>query len=217
MIDLGYISDPFVDCFLKGEQLNFFDSGRRYLYWLRNMSVRAPQEWFVRKKFSVSDAISRQIINLGCGLDTTPFNLLVSQDECVHFKYIEIDLADVVNQKTHVIQKDPMIRELLGETLQFGDQLQVQSKRYALATNDITKIKSLDQKLRLAGINFSLPTMVVTEFVFAYIKTAEIEALIDYFAEHFPCLCFVDFSTSTPNSASERQRFSSKEAYLSSQ
>ena len=197
MIDLGYLSDPFVELFLKGEHLNIFDSGRRYLYWLRNMSVRAPQEWFVRKKHSITDAIPRQIVNLGCGLDTTAFNLLASQDDCVSFKYVDIDLPDVTNPKMQVIREDPKIRNLLGDNTMFGgDLLQVQSDRYTLASSDITKLDSLDEKLRLAGINFSLPTMVVTEFVLAYVQTTQIEALVDYFAKNFPSLCFVDFCTS---------------------
>lgn len=199
MVELGYNRDPFVECFLQGDHLNLYDSGRRYLYWLRIMSVRAPQEWFVRKRHSITDTIPRQIVNLGCGLDTTAFNLLAS-DDCVSFKYVEIDLPDVTNPKTQVIREDPKIRKLLGDHTTFGELLQVQSDRYVLASSDITKLDSLDEKLRLAGINFSVPTMVVTEFVLAYIKTTEIEALIDYFAQRFPCLCFVDFCTANLDS-----------------
>ena len=201
MINLGYLADPFVDCFLPTGHFDSFDPGRRFLYWLRYMSVRVPQKQFVRRLGTPMDSIPRQIINLGCGLDTTAFNLLASQDDCVSFKYVDIDLPDVTNPKMQVIREDPKIRNLLGDNTKFGgDLLQVQSERYTLASSDITKLDNLDEKLRLAGINFSLPTMVVTEFVLAYIKSAEIEALIDYFAEKFPCLCFVDFCTSNLNS-----------------
>ena len=71
MIDHGYLSDPFVECFLGTESLDIFDSGRRFLYWLRFKSVQAPQEQFLRKQGSASDSVPRQIVNLGCGLDTT--------------------------------------------------------------------------------------------------------------------------------------------------
>jgi O-methyltransferase involved in polyketide biosynthesis len=189
-----------VECFLGTESLDIFDSGRRFLYWLRFKSVQAPQEQFLRKQGSASDSVPRQIVNLGCGLDTTCFNLLANPERYVDFKYIEIDFPQVVDAKTQIIQEDPKIRKLLGDGVEFGDQLQVRSDRYALASSDITKLDHLDQKLRLAGIDFDVPTMVVTEFVLAYIETNEVEALVDYFTERFPTLCFVDFCTSNIDS-----------------
>lgn len=225
MIDHGYLSDPFVECFLGTESLDIFDSGRRFLYWLRFKSVQAPQEQFLRRQGSASDSVPRQIVNLGCGMDTTCFNLLANPERNVDFKYFEIDFPQVVNTKTQIIREDPKIRKLLGDGVEFGEQLQVRSDRYVLASSDITKLDHLDHKLRLAGIDFDAPTMVVTEFVLAYIESKEVEALVDYFTERFPCICFVDFCTSNIDSEFGRREmtvfqqrgipFKAKEYYYS--
>lgn len=57
------------------------------------------QQRFLAKKGTESDTVKRQIINIGCGYDTNVFNLFAGREKYVDFKYVELDLKEVVEKK----------------------------------------------------------------------------------------------------------------------
>lgn len=65
----------------------------------RTVGIQAVQQRFLAKKGDESDSLKRQIINIGCGYDTNVFSLFLHKEQHVPFKYVELDLKEVVEKK----------------------------------------------------------------------------------------------------------------------
>lgn len=194
MVELGYFKDPFLECFVKENHTEKFDAGRRILYWMRLLSMRSMQEEFLRTYKQEESLGPVQIINLGCGFDSTAFNLLNNSKEYAPFSYYEIDLPEVAETKAELIRSNHKLRNLLtGMDRDQSQKHMLKSDRYALTSCDITDFKRLHEVLLSMGVDPSKPTLVTTEYVLAYIETSQVEALIDYFSVHFRNITFVDF------------------------
>jgi O-methyltransferase involved in polyketide biosynthesis len=79
------------------------------------VAVQQVEERFLRKRGDASDSIKRQVINMGCGYDTFVFSLTSNKEKYCPFKYIELDLQEVVQKKVN--QKLP--RQSTSENRKF--------------------------------------------------------------------------------------------------
>ena len=103
----------------------------------------------------------KQIINIGCGYDTTIFNLLdqikSGQENSLNFKYIEMDLPEVVVKKIKFINKSNKIKQTFAQAdqkLEITDS-GITSQNYALFSGDITDLEDFRSKLQNLSIDFS--------------------------------------------------------------
>ena len=99
-IDLGYMQDNFVRFFvpekIKKEVL------LHHGYWARSWCFNSFARSFLRNSKE-----EVQILSIGCGLDTLPFNLLnIIDEKNAPFRFYECDLESVVKQKIGVINKN---------------------------------------------------------------------------------------------------------------
>ncbi len=101
---LGYFQDKFVEVFVKERVKKDVVLNRGY--WLRYMFFSRLVRRFIESNKNA------QVISLGCGYDTLPFNML-NEYEDVDFKYIELDLQKVVQRKIQFIKKDSILVEML--------------------------------------------------------------------------------------------------------
>lgn len=99
-IECGYMRDAFIDYFVPEHVQKEILMHRGY--WSRFWCFNA-----ITTKFLKNAKGRVQVLSLGCGLDTMPFNLLRDQAEQKYadFCYFECDLKDVVQQKIDVISK----------------------------------------------------------------------------------------------------------------
>ena len=192
-VEHGYFEDEFIKHFIEGEYKEAFDAYNRRSYWLRLVVMRAIQNQFLRKVGDQSDFVERQVINLGCGFDTAAFMLLKAKSTLSKFTFFEFDLPVVAQKKAEIIKKTPEILALLEKLAhQSSDGLLINSNDYKLNTCDLNDLAALDSKLRSAGIDFSKPTLVVSEYVLPYIESKQITSLVAYFATHFSRVAMID-------------------------
>jgi hypothetical protein len=120
----------------------------------RIASVQALQRKFLEKDGSASDAVERQIINIGCGYDTFVFNLFAEAEGLAPFKYIEMDLKEVVEKKVKFIQESKDLQaSFRGQTLGFKKKSKLTSERYGLAAVDLTDLLQLEYELGSLGVD----------------------------------------------------------------
>ncbi len=194
-VQRGYWADDFIQYFVEGDfQESFFPDLRRD-YWIRIYSIRSIQKQFLAKVGDGSDLPKRQIINFGCGLDTAAFNFIKDKSKFADFAYFELDLEEVAELKAELISKSPAIQQLISNrVVSPGAASLVDSDAYKLATCDLTDLDSLDETLRGLGVDFSKPTLVITEFVLPYIGSQHVNALVHYLGRKFKNIAMVDNS-----------------------
>lgn len=100
-LECGYMKDDFIDYFVPEHVHKEILMHRGY--WSRFWCFNSVMTSFLRNVKGKA-----QILSIGCGLDTMPFNLLKDQskNQYADFCYFECDLKDVVQQKIDTITKN---------------------------------------------------------------------------------------------------------------
>ena len=131
----------------------------------------------------------KQIIVLGAGFDTMMMRLKTNEkfaNESI--LYIEVDYPEVVAQKKEVIMKhaemkrfivpmDPASKKIPG----FVNQ----NIHYQILSCDIRNVNELQSHLEHAGVDFSVPTLVLSECVLVYIDPAVSDKIIAWVSKTF--------------------------------
>ena len=194
-VRLGYFKDEFIQYFSKEESIFQFTPSDRRDYWLRVFTMRSVQKDFLAKAGDESDLTERQIINIGCGLDTAAFNFIKDKSMYTKFSYFEFDLSEIAERKANTIKETPEIRRLLPRArFDCPSGPLVDSDVYKLDSCDLYDLDSLDNKLRGMKVDFTKPTLVLTEFVLPYIESKQISSVIGYFSRRFQSLAMLDNS-----------------------
>ena len=137
-------------------------------YWIRVAAYRSLQRQFLAH----SNATPVQVLSLGAGFDTSAFEFLSNKEFCdAQFVWFEIDLPDVVAQKSKVVLNNDELRALLFENNasdtnvdkdnRTASSAAVHSRRYRLLTADLRHREQVEAKLAAVGFDRSLPTLVV--------------------------------------------------------
>ena len=129
-IDRGYMQDSFVRFFvpetIKKEVL------LHHGYWARFWCFNSFARSFLRNAES-----EVQILSIGCGLDTLPFNLLNLMDkQLAPFSFYECDLESVVKQKIGVIKGNQ----------QFSDFLTARAGEHTVSTGKLIRERRITLK-----------------------------------------------------------------------
>lgn len=192
-ISKGYFTDPYVECFMK--ELVVTGTSTRRRSWARQSTMGIIQTQFLAKVGDQSDNIKRQIIDLGCGFSTKGFQLIADRSKYSSFGYFEIDFPDVVELKTNLIYKDAKLRRLLELDAEHqASTSSIRATHYGLAGCDLSDLKKLREQLLFLGVDFTLPTVLVADFVLPYIKRDTIEAFVAWTHASFDCFAFLDYS-----------------------
>lgn len=99
-IECGYMKDAFINYFVPEHVQKEILMHRGY--WSRFWCFNSLTTHFLKNVKGKA-----QILSIGCGLDTMPFNLLRERNERGYgdFCYYECDLRDVIEQKIDIITK----------------------------------------------------------------------------------------------------------------
>jgi len=157
-------------------------------------------------------ASGAQIVALGAGSDTTFFRM--RKAGTLPSKYVEVDLRDVVMKKFKIIYENADVRDELGlEQEQLKTMLEklktnpnepvvLIGPHYCLADVDITKVDDLEGLLkRIPGLDFSLPTIFVSECVLCYVEPRFSDGLLKWIVETFPNAAFTSYEQILPEDA----------------
>ena len=150
-VELGYMKDAFIDYFVPEHVKKEILMHRGY--WCRSWCFSSIVAKFVREaKGKV------QVISVGCGLDTLPFNLL-REMPAADVVYFECDLRDVVRQKIEVISKHADFIGFLRQrsatelVLDTGAKTRLLSNNYRLFDCDLNDVSGLQTALADVGVD----------------------------------------------------------------
>lgn len=148
-VDLGYMADRFIHYFVPATPRKEVVLNKGY--WCRYYCIYTLLKRFLRDfKGPV------QIVSLGCGLDTTPFNLFVdfAAEGRTDFAIFESDLEQVVTEKVSVIRHHPhflgFVEKDLGSTV---GKKEVHGGRYGLFPLDLNEPASLKGVFQAAKVD----------------------------------------------------------------
>lgn len=167
-----------------------------------------------------------QIVSLGAGLDTGFFRCV--NNGFAPTSYYELDFPDVTSKKSSIIRENEILMNCVrgiapNQDAQVSstanhvespvDDAQIKfmeneaggcdimSPKYNLLTADLRDIAACQAALAAAGINFSVPTLFLSECVLIYLEPEESCAIIAWTAKAFERAVFVTYEQIRPHDA----------------
>jgi hypothetical protein len=107
-----------------------------------------------------------QIVNIGAGYDTTSLNLM--ERNLTELCFFEIDFPDLIMKKANLLLKSREIRSVVkcdNTILEYKTSYGYDLGQLKLIGNDLHSSSNLLASLSGAGVDPSLPTLVITECV----------------------------------------------------
>ncbi|ANB11615.1 Ppm1p [Sugiyamaella lignohabitans] len=146
--------------------------------YIRVNSIDLLVEAFLNK-----DDSPKQIISLGAGSDTRPFQLLTNEKYHNRLVYHEIDFPVSTSRKVAAIVADPRFSSAIGTGIEKSEN-EIHSETYHLHAQDLRNIKS-DSFEILRGMDQSIDTLVISECCLCYLEPAESAAVLSWFKSKF--------------------------------
>ncbi len=169
-------------------------------YFTRVRALELIVQAFERHVLEAATAPPRvNLVLLGAGLDTLFFRLMDEEEEeanegGVTRCYYEVDFAPVVQYKAACIRADKELCQVLDvvagdattpdASLSFpsvvlASHAQGTGRRYALVAGDLADTAALEATLAHAGMDWSLPTLLIAECVLVYMEAAASQRLVE--------------------------------------
>ncbi|CAF0800622.1 unnamed protein product [Adineta ricciae] len=192
-IERGYWKDPYLKLLAHSTQHERRTPEISLGYYVRVYGLRSLIEKFIKLTNGQC-----QIINLGCGFDTTIFYLL--DNENLKFKhFVDVDFDELTEVKSMRIQRVPFLQKKFSQANQ---SLKIpcgfHSSLYTILPADLRDITQLDSQLKRLfehGIlDLTLPTIFISECVLVYMSNEHSSNLLRYLSQTFSqCCLFVNF------------------------
>ncbi|KAG9348695.1 hypothetical protein JZ751_029012 [Albula glossodonta] len=145
----------------------------------------------------------RQVLSLGAGFDSLYFRLHAegSLEKVVVF---EVDFPDVAQRKAALINSSSHLREVLRDWdpqphLPTGNTPARRGSQYCLLGVDVRVEKDVEAALSRAGLQWSAPTLLLSEVVLTYMDTHLSDGVIAWAARLFPHSLFVMYEQVRPH------------------
>ncbi|CAJ0931775.1 unnamed protein product, partial [Mesorhabditis belari] len=194
-VQMHYFEDPFIHRF-------FFNTPDTPLrrdpeisigYWARISAINKYVDDFL---LAHPDG---QILNLGCGFDTLFWRLKALGK--VFSKVIEVDFSSVTARKIRQILKPgkPNLVELFSQPPQEVQHCDLHCGDYELVGADIRQWNELKEKLDCAKVDFTLPTMVITECVLVYMSEDQSASLLANLRNFFGKIVLINYEQLNTN------------------
>ncbi|KAI5966662.1 PPM2 [Candida theae] len=157
-------------------------------YWIRMESIRRTVYKIIEKSWREGGECSAakqrvvNVVNLGCGFDPLPFQMLSMRngEDCAwgngcDFNFFDIDYPDLVDEKLSLIKKSNEIEQLIGDGVQKDSMYKLNTNNYKLIGCDL---KNLSQYQHIVDQLFSKSkdsngkalTIFIAEVSLAYMK-----------------------------------------------
>lgn len=142
---------------------------------------------------------NRQILSLGAGFDSLYFRLHADEalDRVVVF---EVDFPDVTQRKAALIDSNITLRGMLDCSLpSLTGPVYVSSSQYHLLGVDVREESLVEEALGAAGLDWTAPTLILSEVVLTYMETHRSDAVINWAAKLLPQSLFVMYEQIHPH------------------
>ncbi|EGC47393.1 tRNA wybutosine-synthesizing protein 4 [Histoplasma capsulatum var. duboisii H88] len=148
-------------------------------YWLRMRAV----ESMVRRFLEGPSGHQKVVVNLGCGFDPLPFQLL-NRDAalCQNAKFIDVDHHKLMVKKRDIITQCPALRDLLSDAqlTPETDSILLRSKEYVGIGCDLGDLSELDAALSgVIGLD-QASILCIAEVSITYMEVELADALIRF-------------------------------------
>ncbi|KAI3355652.1 hypothetical protein L3Q82_004244 [Scortum barcoo] len=156
---------------------------------------------FVCKVSRRAPLINREewILSLGAGFDSLYFRLHANEalDRAVVF---EVDFSDVARRKTALIHSNTTLRGMLDPHVPPpAEPVYVCTAQYRLLGVDVREESQVEKALGAAGLDWTAPTLILSEVVLTYMETQWSDAVISWAAKLLPQSVFVMYEQIHPH------------------
>ncbi|KAF4138268.1 Acetyltransferase (GNAT) family [Phytophthora infestans] len=190
-VTLGYFQDPFLRFFVDKptRRIPLIHRG----YYLRHVAIARCVELFL-SQYATSSQVN--IVSLGAGFDTLFFRLLDQRQFSSTLSFTEVDCDAIVDAKTKLLNDERVRAGLFPKDVDnltvaapadgpVAWQGHVPSASYSLIACDLGDIQRLNSTLDAAGVDRSLPTLILAECVLSYLAPTKGTMLLRWLAETF--------------------------------
>lgn len=141
-----------------------------------------------------------QIVSLGGGSETTWFRLKTANEQPK--LYLELDLTPVAKSKVAKIKEIHELNKLTSarDECKEDEHVLFYTNEYRVLACDLTDLE-LFTKLMTNHVDFTKPTLFVSECVLVYVDPEASGRLIEYVAKSFACPAFVTYEQILPHDA----------------
>ena len=192
-IERGYWTDPYLKALAGLRHYERRTPEINLGYYARVHGLR-----YLIEKFITLTNNQCQILNLGCGFDTTIFYLL--DNENLHFKhFIDIDFDELAEIKSNRVRRLPSLyNKLATENKSLKIPCGFHSSLYTILPADLRDIAQLDKQLQMLSdnniIDHTKPTLFLCECVLIYMSNEHSLSLLKYLSNTFSqCCLFLNF------------------------
>eukprot|EP00026_Physarum_polycephalum_P010478 Phypoly_transcript_10642.p1 GENE.Phypoly_transcript_10642~~Phypoly_transcript_10642.p1 ORF type:complete len:332 (+),score=42.42 Phypoly_transcript_10642:214-1209(+) len=188
-VKLGYFKDDFVHLFVRRPVKRPPLINRGYASRVLALEI------LIKQFLSTQPSVEKQIVSFGSGFDTTYWKL---KSAGLNVKgYFEADFPAVVRGKINIITKNNSLFEPLQQFTKSDTELN--GPDYHLFAADLNNIPNLESSLVKAGIDFSLPTLFLSECVMIYMAPEKGNDLIKWVGSKFSTGCFIVYEQILPH------------------
>ncbi|KAI5106871.1 tRNA wybutosine-synthesizing protein 4 [Silurus meridionalis] len=188
----GYFHDDFLRHFVGkvSRRAPLINRG----YYIRWKAVDHCVKQFLR----VTDGCERrQILSLGAGFDSLYFRLH-AEGVLERVSVYEVDFPEVARRKAALISGTHSLKDALPDCEILAGPVYVSSAYYKLLGVDVRNEKEAEEALSAAGLQWSSPTLILSEVVLTYMETCWSDAVIGWAARIFPQAMFVMYEQIRP-------------------
>lgn len=157
-------------------------------YWIRMESIKQMILRIIASREDPNQEVT--IINLGCGFDPLPFQLLsqfAKTDSNLKLRFLDVDYPELIANKLEMIKGSPEILSILGEEI---NDVSIEksvvpflSENYKLVGCDLKDGNLYDQQLNHLLGNSSCVKIFVAEVSLAYMKPEYANPIIEHSAK----------------------------------
>ncbi|KAG8199400.1 hypothetical protein JTE90_000268 [Oedothorax gibbosus] len=169
-------------------------------YYIRYKAIEAAfQSWFAALSTTKKD--KSQIISLGAGFDTSYFRLKSTSYLPSGCKYIEVDYSKVMHRKLKYIQNSDLTScfNINADGSEKHPNIIASNGEYVMLGLDLKNYNELKQAFKALHIDFSAPSLFLSECAVTYMDVESSNSLIKWIQQHFPNSAFVTYEQVCPN------------------
>lgn len=185
-VQLGYWQDKYISHFIRPTDRRTPEIHRGYYARVKGIENFIYQ--FLKKAGE-----NAQIVNLGAGFDTLYWRL--KEDNVKVSSFIEFDFPSVTARKCYIIKRNKHLIEKIHE--QDGEvklsPTELHAGNYHLIGVDLRNIHDFENKLNQTEINYSLPTLFISECVLVYIESDCVHKLLSWISSKFLNSLFINY------------------------
>lgn len=154
----------------------------------------------IRKFLEITkDCPKRQILSLGAGFDSLYFRLQ-SDGALTRAVVFEVDFPDVTRRKAALINSNDTLRKFLGFDALFPTGfVYLSCAQYRLLGVDVREMSQMEKALVSAGLEWTAPTIILSEVVLTYMENKWSDSVICWAAEHLPQSLFLIYEQIHPS------------------